>query len=132
MSEDDRSTTDFGRITISESRVDSKLPDGITLSFHLSPRPVPVQWKSMFTNLSVDERGSVMSTTMPLLHGDDIVWKVSEGDIPNAKHLVGERIARANAQFAQMLLDTAQPEALEQLATPSSEIDRLQQLLDES
>ena len=131
MSEIERLLSQFHGISILEARVDSKLPDGITLSFCLGPTPVPIQWKSMFTHISGDKHGSVMSTTNPLLHGNDVVWKVVEGDIPNAKHYVGERVDQANALFVQMLFDTAQQQALEVMTTPDAEIDRLQRILDE-
>ena len=132
MSDSQHSPSELVGISIREARVDSKLPDGITLSFHLGPTPVPVQWKSMFTNLSSGNRGSVMSTSSPILHGDSIVWKVIEGDIPNAKLLVEERVDQTNALFAQMLADKAEQHVLEQLTTSQDEMDRLQQILDEA
>jgi hypothetical protein len=123
----------FEGIAITEARVDSKLPDGITLTFCLSPTPVPVQWKSMFTGISNDKHGSVMSSTNPLIHGNDIVWKVIEGDIPNAKRFVEERVEQANVLFEQMRADEAQRQALLHLeATSQSEIDRLQRILDQA
>jgi hypothetical protein len=86
----------------------------------------------MFTNLSDDKRGSVISTSNPLLHGDDVVWQVVEGDIPNAKRYVEERVKRANVLFEQMLADEAQRQSLRHLeGTTQSEIDRLQRILDD-
>jgi hypothetical protein len=130
--ETERLLNQFTEISIIEARVDSKLPDGITLCFCLSPTPVPIQWKSMFTNLSNDKGGSVMSTTNPMLHGNDIIWKVIEGDIPNAKHYVAERIAQANALFEQMVTDNANERARRDVETTDAELDRLQDILDES
>jgi hypothetical protein len=132
MDQDELSPEDFIAISIRDARVDSKLPDGVTLSFSLWPAPVPVQWKALFTNLSGDKRGSVMSTTNPLLHGDHIVWKVIEGDIPNAKTFVEERVRQANALFAQRLADRVRQQALEPPITSPAEMKRLQQILDKA
>lgn len=132
MGEVERLHSEFVGISILEARVDSKLPDGVTLSFHLAPTPVPIQWKSMFSNLTGDRRGSVMSTSKPLIHGDNIIWKVVEGDIPNAKRLVEERVEQANTQFVQMLSDSTRAKALEGLAPTQGEIERLQQILDQA
>jgi hypothetical protein len=132
MHEDEQLPEQFTDISIQEARVDSKLPDGVTLSFRLSPIPVPVPWKALFTNLSGDKRGSVMSTTNPLLHGDDIVWKVIEGDIPNAKRFVEDRVRQANALFVQRLADRAERRELALAVTPPAEIERLQHILDQA
>jgi hypothetical protein len=131
MNETERLLNGFA-VTIREARVDSELPDGITLSFHLAPSPVPLQWRYLFTNLTSGNRGSVMSTTSPLFHGDDIVWKVVEGDIPNAKHFVEGRVSQANALFTRWLVDKAQIRVLEHVTTSEAEIERLQRILDEA
>jgi hypothetical protein len=131
MIEIERLLSEFNGIVIREAHVDSKLPAGVTLSFRLAPVPLPAQWKSMFTNLSNDSHGSVISATYPLLHGSDVVWQVVEGDIPNAKRFVEERVDKANLLYEQMLADEAERQALLHLeVTTQSEIDRLQRVLD--
>ena len=120
MSEAERLLSDFHGITISGAHVDSVLPAGVTLSFALSPTPLPIQWRLMFTNLSNNTRGSVMSSSSPLLHGNNVVWQVIEGDIPNARHLVEARVASANALFEQMLADEAQLRVLRDHGSPRS------------
>jgi hypothetical protein len=131
MIEVERLLKDFHGIVIHEARVDSKLPAGVTLTFCLWPTPVPVQWKWMFHDLSTDKRGSVISTSNPLLHGNDIVWQVVEGDIPNAKRYVEERVEKANVLFDEMLADEAERHAVRHLeATTHEELNRLQAILD--
>ncbi|HVB05234.1 MAG TPA: hypothetical protein VNF07_03175 [Acidimicrobiales bacterium] len=124
--------SEFTGISISEARVESKLAGSVTLTFCLFPTPIPVQWKSMFMHISGDKHGSVISTTNPVLHGNDVVWAVVEGDIPNAKHFVEERVGQANALFGQMLVDVARQDSQKTAATLPSEIARLQRLLDEA
>lgn len=131
MSQLERLLCEFSGISIHEARVDSKLPAGVTLCFCLSPTPVPMQWKAMFTQISGDKHGSVISETNPLIHGNDVIWQVVEGDIPNARHFVEERVQHANALFDQMLSDEADRQALEHVEiTSQAEINRLQHILD--
>jgi hypothetical protein len=131
MSEVERLLSDFTGMSISEARVDSAVLAGVTLCFSLSPTPVPVQWKVMFTQISGDKHGSVMSSTDPLIHGNDIVWRVVEGDIPNARLFVEERVEHANRLFQEILADEEARRALRVVETRSpAEIDRLQRILD--
>jgi hypothetical protein len=131
MIEVERLLADFHGIAIREARVDSKLAAGVTLTFCLSPTPLPMQWKRMFHEISNDKRGSVISTSDPLLHVNDVVWQVVEGDIPNAKHYVEQRVEKTNVLFEQMLAEEAERQAVQQFeATTQAEIHRLQALLD--
>jgi hypothetical protein len=132
MSEIERLMSEFTAIAIAEARVDSISPAGVTVCFLLAPTPVPVQWKVMFSNLSHDKAGSVMSTSDPLLHGNDVVWTVSEGDIPNAKQYVHDHVTQANALFTRMLSDAKALRLLRESEMAAGEIERLQRVLDAS
>jgi len=132
MIEIERPMSEFNGISIREARVDSKLPEGITLCFSLTPTPVPVEWKTIFTQISDDKHGSVMSITNPRIHGDVIIWQVIEGDIPNARHFVEERVDHTNNLFEQMLVDVAARHSIRLAETTSlREIKRLQRVLDQ-
>lgn len=132
MIEVERLLSEFNGVSIREARVDSKLPAGVTLCFCLSPTPVPVQWKTMFSQISNDKFGTVMSKTNPLIHGNDVIWQVVEGDIPNARTFVEERVAHTNALFSQMIADEIERQAIRRIeVTSQAEINRLQQILDD-
>lgn len=129
MSYVEGSLDQFTKVSIGEARVDSKLPDGITLRFCLSPTPVSIRWKSVFTNLDNDKRASVISTTNPHIDQDDVVWKVVEGDIPNAKRYVARRVEQANVLLERVPSD-AEPQHAQAADTSEAELDRLQAILD--
>ena len=128
----ERLLRDFTGIVVTESRVESILSDGITLCFCLAPIPVPIQWKTMFHLISEDKRGTVTSTSTPLLHGNNVLWKVVEDDIPGAKRFVIKRIEQTNDLFRQMLLDTAPHHVARTLDTSVLETKRLQLILNEA